>query len=70
MTLAVGDRVIWNWGNGTASGTIVERFHSDVTRTIKGTDVTRKASDESPAFAIEQDDGDRVLKSCSEINPA
>ena len=35
--------------------------------TIKGTDVSRNATDKEPAYLIEQDDGDRVLKSHSEI---
>ena len=70
MTRAIGDRVVWDWGSGTASGKIVERFCAKVTRTIKGTEVTRNASDDTPAFLIEQDDGDRVLKSCTEVDPA
>lgn len=68
--LKVGDRVKWEWGNGTAEGKIQERFTEKVTRTIKGSEVTRKADDDEPAFLIEQDDGDRVLKSASEVSAA
>ena len=70
MGLATGDRVEWDWGQGTASGTIVERFTQDVTRTIKGTEITRHASVDEPAFMIEQEDGTPVLKSVTEIRRA
>lgn len=65
-----GTTVQWNWGNGTGTGKITERFTDDVTRTIKGNDVTRTASSDEPAYMIEQDDGDRVLKSHSEVTKA
>ena len=64
----IGDTVEWSWGNGTGSGKVTERFTSKVTRTIKGNEVTRDASDDEPAYLIEQDDGDRVLKSASELS--
>ena len=69
-TFSKGDTVEWNWGGGTGTGTVVERFTDDVTRTIKGNEVKRKASDDCPAYMIEQDDGDRVLKSHSELSGA
>lgn len=62
-----GDTVKWKWGDGYGEGKVTERFTSKVTRTIDGTDVTRNASDDEPAYLIEQDDGDRVLKSHSEL---
>lgn len=65
-----GTRVRWNWGNGSGTGDVVERFTRDVTRTLKGTEVTRTASDDEPAFLIRQDDGDEVLKSITEIERA
>jgi hypothetical protein len=66
----VGDRVKWKWGDGFGEGKIAERFTDDVTRTIDGTEVKRSATDEEPAFLIEQEDGDRVLKSHSELQKA
>ena len=63
----IGDKVEWNWGNGTGSGEVTERFTSEVTRTIDGNEVTRDASEDEPAYMIEQEDGDRVLKSASEL---
>jgi len=67
MGIAVGDKVKWNWGNGTGTGEVTERFTSKVTRTIKGTEVTWDGNPDDPAFMIEQEDGDRVLKSNSEL---
>ncbi|MCA9260102.1 MAG: DUF2945 domain-containing protein [Planctomycetales bacterium] len=65
--LRVGSPVKWKWGQGWGRGTIVERFTEKVTRHISGSDVTRNASDDEPAFLIEQEDGDRVLKSEGEL---
>ncbi|WP_412069512.1 DUF2945 domain-containing protein [Rubrivirga sp. IMCC43871] len=62
-----GTEVEWDWGSGTASGTVRETFTGRVTRTIKGTEVTRNASGNEPAYLIEQADGDRVLKSHTEL---
>lgn len=66
----IGDKVSWKWGRGTAEGKITERFTDAVTRKIKGAEVTRNASADEPAFLIEQKDGDRVLKSASELDKA
>jgi hypothetical protein len=60
-------KVEWDWGNGTAEGYTREVFRNKITRTIKGTEVTRDASDDNPAYLIEQSDGDYVLKLHSEI---
>lgn len=63
----IGDRVKWSWGPGTGTGRVVERFTERVTRTIKGSEITRNATEDEPAYMIEQEDGDRVLKSASEL---
>lgn len=64
----VGTKVKWNWGNGTGHGKVSESFTEKVTRTISGTEVTRNATEDEPAYLIEQEDGDRVLKSHSEVD--
>ncbi len=64
----IGDEVEWEWGNGTARGEVTDRFTSKVTRTIDGTEVTRDASEEEPAYLIRQEDGQRVLKSAAELS--
>ncbi|HEX8299909.1 MAG TPA: DUF2945 domain-containing protein [Rubricoccaceae bacterium] len=69
-TFKTGDSVSWTWGAGTATGTVSEVFTDHVTRTIKGTEVTRNATPDEPAYLVEQDDGDRVLKSASELTKA
>lgn len=66
----IGDRVRWNWGSSTASGTVKERFTDRVTRTIEGNEVTRNATEDEPAYLVEQDDGGRVLKSTTELEKA
>jgi hypothetical protein len=70
MAYQQGDRVEWQWGNGSATGTIQEKFTSKVTRTIKGSEITRNATEDEPAYLIEQEDGDQVLKSHSEVKKA
>ena len=63
-----GDKVSWAWGDGEGAGKIVQIYTSKVTKTISGTEVTRNASEEEPAYLIEQEDGDKVLKSVTEIS--
>ena len=67
MAFRKGSKVSWTWGAHEAHGKIIERFTRRVTRTIKGTEVTREASRKDPAYLIEQEDGDQVLKSRSEL---
>jgi len=67
MEIDVGDTVQWSWGNGTAEGTVEQSHTKKVTRTIKGSEVTRDGSDENPALEIKQDDGTKVLKLVSEV---
>ena len=57
----------WDWGNGTGKGQIKERFEREVTRTLKGSEVTRDGSEDNPAYLIKQEDGDEVLKLGSEL---
>lgn len=62
-----GDCVKWAWGDGHGEGTVTDVCTDKVTRTIDGTEVTRDADSEEPAYMIEQNDGSRVLKSQSEL---
>lgn len=70
MSFPNGTNVEWDWGKGTATGKIVETYHSKVILTLKGSEITRNASDDEPAYRIKQDDGDEVLKSGGEIRKA
>lgn len=65
-----GDKVEWDWGNGTGEGTVQKTYTRKITRSIKGTDVTRDGSDDDPALFIKQEDGDEVLKLSSEVRTA
>ncbi|MAN59636.1 MAG: hypothetical protein CMC08_07355 [Flavobacteriaceae bacterium] len=62
-----GTKVTWEWGNGTASGTVVETFSESVTRTIAGNEVTRHGERHNKALLIGQEDGSRVLKLEKEV---
>lgn len=63
-----GTKVTWNWANGKAEGKVVKKFEKPVSKKIKDTEVKRNASKEKPAYLIEQQYGDKVLKSASELN--
>jgi hypothetical protein len=65
-----GAKVVWRWGAHTAQGRVIESFVEHVSRIIKGEMVKRSASKKEPAYLIEQEDGDRVLKSHSELRKA
>lgn len=65
-----GSKVSWKWGNGTATGKVKESFSEEVTRTIKGNEVTRKGESGNKALLIEQEDGGKVLKLESEVDKA
>jgi len=70
MSYQTGTKVEWDWGNGTGTGKIVKKYTQKITLKINGSEVTRKASDDEPAYKIEQDDGSEVLKSGSELRKA
>tara|TARA_R110002049_G_scaffold6859_1_gene41902 strand:+ start:1079 stop:1294 length:216 start_codon:yes stop_codon:yes gene_type:complete len=70
MTYQTGTKVEWDWGNGTGTGKIVKKYTQKITLKLQGSEVTRKASDDEPAYKIEQDDGSEVLKSVSELRKA
>lgn len=65
-----GDRVEWDWGQGSATGKVVKKYTRKITLKIKGKEVTRDADDDNPAYRIEQEDGDEVLKKGSELRKA
>ncbi len=70
MSYQTGTKVEWEWGNGTGTGKIVKKYTQKITLKLQGSEVTRKASDDEPAYKIEQDDGAEVLKSGSELRKA
>lgn len=70
MAIREGSTVTWSWGNGTATGKVTATHSKPVTRTLKGTEVTRNGSKDDRALEIEQDDGTKVLKLTSEVDKA
>lgn len=62
-----GSWVEWDWGTGTAQGKVADSYTERVSRTIDGSEITRNADDDNPAYLIKQDDGQQVLKSHSEL---
>ena len=70
MSIRTGTNIKWKWGSSWAEGKVTEVHHDDVTRTTKGSEVTRHGSAEDPAYVIEQEDGTVVLKLQSEVETA
>lgn len=65
--IKIGTEVQWKWGSGTATGKVEDTYTSKITKTIKGTQVTRNGESGNKALYIKQKDGDYVLKSESEV---
>jgi hypothetical protein len=65
-----GAMVEWAYGANRAIGKVLQVFSDKVTKTIKGTDVTRKATPQKPAVLVKTPKGDEALKSSSELKPA
>lgn len=63
-----GSEVTWKWGNGEAKGKVIETYTSTVTKTIKGTEITRNGQSGNKALLIRSDDNDDVLKLESEVS--
>jgi hypothetical protein len=68
--IRTGSEVKWKWGSGEATGKVVETHTEKITRTIKGTEVTRNGENGNKALVIEQEDGGKVLKLESEVEKA
>ncbi|WP_026839146.1 DUF2945 domain-containing protein [Gillisia sp. JM1] len=62
-----GSNVKWKWGSGEAEGKVIDTFLEKITKTIKGSEITRIGEKGNRALLIEQLDGDKVLKLESEV---
>lgn len=62
-----GSEVKWQWGTGEASGKVIETYKKSITKTIKGSEITRNGKSGNKALYIEQEDGDKVLKLENEV---
>jgi hypothetical protein len=65
-----GEKVQWNWGNGTGEAEVKEVHTERVEREIAGTNQVRNGTDDNPAYVLEQSDGRQVLKLHSELGKA
>lgn len=65
---AKGDSASWHWGGSTATGVVQEVFTRKVSRTLKGSKITRKGSKARPAYLLKLEDGAKVLKLESELS--
>lgn len=70
MSYQPGDKVEWEWGNGTTSGEVENQHKEKGTRSINRSEVTRNGSDDDPALEIKHDDDTKVLKFASERREA
>ncbi len=70
IAMKKGDKVEWNWGASKAEGKIEKEYDKPVSKTIKGVKVKRNASEDEPAYEIKQENGNKVLKSESELKKA
>lgn len=62
-----GSKVRWKWGQGYGNGVIKSSFTEKTTRKIDGNEVTRDGSKDNPAYYIQVEDGNNVLKLHSEV---
>lgn len=65
-----GSEIKWQWGSGNAEGKVIETYDNEVTKTIEGTDVTRKGETGNKALYIEVKGGGKALKLESEVERA
>lgn len=64
---ATNTKIKWSWGNGEGRGKVREVHHDTFSKKIKGTEISRNGTDDNPAYLIEQEDGDEVIKLHSEV---
>ena len=63
-----GTQVTWKYGTGTATGKIESVHKESISRTLKGSEITRNGTAADPALLIVQENGDKVLKLQSEVS--
>lgn len=62
-----GTLVQWKWAGGKVSGKVEEVFKMSITKTIKGSKITRHGSDEKPAYLVRSEAGNIALKLHTEL---
>lgn len=69
-SFATNTKVKWSWGNGEATGKVREVHHKKFSKKIKGSEITRNGTEDNPAYLLEQEDGDEIIKLHSELEKA
>lgn len=62
-----GSTVTYKWWNGSVKWKVLKTYDEKVTKTIDGTQVTRKWETWNKALCIETENWDKVLKSENEV---
>ena len=62
-----GDQVGWQWGNGLATGEVIEIKFEKTEIESKGKKITRNGREDDPALIIKSDNGSKVLKLQHEV---
>ncbi|MCC5622702.1 DUF2945 domain-containing protein [Nostoc sp. CHAB 5715] len=66
--IGVGTEVSWNYASDKGYGRVVRVHKENVTRTIKGSQITRNGTSENPALEIMVEGGGMALKLTSEVS--
>lgn len=67
QSFSEGDKVKWKYGSGYGHGKVQSKFEEKTTRKIDGNEVTRNGSADDPAYYIDCEDSNNVLKLGSEL---
>lgn len=65
--IKVGSRVKWQLGSDVTEGKVIETYTDEITKTLRGSVITRKGRKNNKALLIEQFDGTKVLKLEEEV---
>jgi hypothetical protein len=64
----VGDKIKWLWMGRPVKGVVKKIYFKPVTKTFRGTEFKRNASEETPAYLVKSNAGSEVLKSHTELS--
>ena len=65
--ISKGDDVEYKWGKSTVEAEVTKVHTDDTEKTIKGSTIKRKASEDEPAVEVKTEKGAKALKSTSEV---
>jgi len=65
--IKVGSKVKWQLGAEVNEGKVIETYINEITKTLKGSVITRIGRKNNKALLIEQFDGTKVLKLEEEV---